>query len=146
MADLSIQNAFLDGIEEIFSIMFTERAIFYPFDREGTTPDSLYQETSDKKYKEGIPLVAKITTTFEQGQEYVEGVQINALITIPTKQLITKNIPHTQDSDLEYLKQGKFEYDGFSYLVAKVHPKTLVADIWQMYDFYCFVDKKSSLR
>ena len=146
MADLGIQNAFLDGIEKVFSIMFTDRALFCPLDLENTSPDSLYQETSDKKYKEGIPLVAKITTTFEQGQNYVEGVEINAIITIPTKQLITNEIPHSTDSDLEYLKQGKFEYEGFSYLVAKVHPKTLVADIWQMYDFYCFVDKKSSLR
>ena len=72
LADLGIQNAFLDGIEKVFSIMFTDRALFCPLDLENTSPDSLYQETSDKKYKEGIPLVAKITTTFEQGQNYVE--------------------------------------------------------------------------
>lgn len=144
MADLSIQNAFLDGLEEVFSIMFTDRLTLSLLDEENTQTN-IYEETPSKVYLDPIPLIGRIQTTFTQGEEPVEGVQIDAVITIPTKQLITKNIPHETDEDLETLKKGKFAYGGFEYLVEKVVPKTLVADMWQMYDFNCRVEKKSSL-
>ena len=144
MADLEIQNAFLDGIEEIFSIMFTDRLQLRLLD-ENSTKANIYGETTDKVYLDPIPLVGRIQTTFEQGENPVEGVQIDAVITIPTKQLITNQISHQTDRDLETLKRAKFLYDDFEYLVEKVVPKTLVADKWQMYDFKCRVDKKTSL-
>lgn len=145
MADLDIQNAFLEGIEEVFSIMFTDRALLSLLDEEATKPN-VYKETSSKVYKDPIPLVAKVVTTFEQGELFIEGVHIDAVFTVPTKQLISSGIPHDTDEDLETLKKGKFSYEGFDYVIEKVHPKTLVADIWQMYDFSCRVDKATSLR
>lgn len=146
MADLEIQNAFLDGIEEIFSIMFTDRLQLSLLDEE-FTHTNIYEESHDsKEYLDPITLIGRIRTTFTQGELPVESVQIDAVITIPTKQLITNQIPHITESDLETLKKAKFSYDGFEYLVEKVEPKTLVADKWQMYDFMCRVDKKSSLR
>lgn len=144
MADLTIQNAFLDGIEEVFSIMFTDRLQLRLLDEEATQTN-IYEETTNKVYLDPIPLVGRIQTTFEHGENPVESVNIDAVITIPTKQLITNQIPHETESDLEVLKKAKFVYDGFEYLVEKVVPKTLVADKWQMYDFNCRVDKKSSL-
>ena len=144
MADLSIQNAFLDGIEEVFSIMFTDR-LQLSLLNEKATQTNIYEETLDKVYLDPIQLIGRIQTTFTQGEDPVESVQIDAVITIPTKQLITKGIPHKTDTDLETLKKAKFAYDGFEYLVEKVVPKTLVADKWQMYNFECRVDKKSSL-
>lgn len=144
MADLTIQNAFLDGIEELFSIMFTDRLQLRFLDEEATQIN-IYEETTNKVYSDPIQLIGRIKTTFTQGENPVESVQIDAIITIPTKQLITKNIPHETDSDLETLKKAKFAYDGFEYLVEKVVPKTLVADKWQMYDFECRVENKSSL-
>lgn len=144
MADLDIQNAFLDGIEEIFSTMFTDRLQLSLLDEESTQVN-IYDETPDKVYLSPIPLIGRIQTTFTQGENPVEKVQVGATITIPTKQLITKQIPHQTEKDLETLKKAKFSYDGVEYLVDKVVPKTLVADKWQMYDFICRVDKKSSL-
>ena len=145
MADLEIQNAFLDGLEEVFSIMFTDRLQLRLLDEESTEVNIYGEDTTSKVYLEPIQLTGRIRTTFTQGENPVEGVQIDAVVTIPTKQLITKDIPHQTDSDLEILKKAKFSYDGFDYLVEKVTPKTLVADKWQMYDFACRVDKKTSL-
>ena len=145
MADLEIQNAFLDGLEEVFSIMFTDRLQLRLLDEESTEVNIYGEDTTSKVYLEPIQLIGRIRTTFTQGENPVEGVQIDAVVTIPTKQLITKDIPHQTDSDLEILKKAKFSYDGFDYLVEKVTPKTLVADKWQMYDFACRVDKKTSL-
>ena len=144
MADLEIQNAFLDGIEDIFSVMFTDRLKLRLLNEEATQTN-IYEETTDKVYFDPIPLIGRIQTTFTQGENPVESVQIDAVITIPTKQLITNKIPHETDSDLETLKKAKFAYDGFEYLVEKVAPKTLIADKWQMYTFECRVEKKSSL-
>ena len=144
MADPTIQNAFLDGIEEIFSIMFTDRLQLSLLNEEATQTN-IYEETPNKVYLDPIQLIGRIQTTFTQGENPVESVQIDAIITIPTKQLITHQIPHLTDEDLETLKKGKFAYDGFEYLVEKVVPKTLIADKWQMYSFECRVDKKSSL-
>lgn len=145
MADLEIQNAFLDGLEEIFSIMFTDRLQLRLLDEESTLLNIYDEESTEKVYLEPIQLIGRIKTTFNQGENPVEGIQINAVVTIPTKQLITKNIPHQTDNDLETLKKAKFIYDGFEYLIDEVNPKTLVADKWQMYDFECHVDKKTSL-
>lgn len=146
MQDYSeIQNAFLDGLEEVFSIMFTDKIKLSLLDEESTSTN-VYDETTEKVYKPQIPLVGKITTTFEQGENPIEGVQIDAIITIPTKQLISNQVPHKSDLDLETLKKGKMSYGDFEYLVDKVVPKILVADMWQMYDFYCHVDENSSLR
>lgn len=144
MADLEIQNAFLDGIEEIFSIMFTNRLLLSLLDEE-STKTNIYEETPDKVYLSPIQLIGRIKTTFTQGEDPVESIQVDAVITIPTKQLITKKIPHETEEDLETLRKGKFSYDGTVYLIEKVTPKTLVADKWQMYDFMCRVDKKTSL-
>ena len=146
MADLSIQNAFLDGIEEIFSIMFTDRIELSHLDAKSTEVNIYDEVIEDKVYHDPILLVGRIQTTFTQGELPIEGVQIDAVITIPTKQFITKGILHETEEDLEALKKAKFSYDGFEYLVDKVVPKTLVADKWQMYDFMCHKDKKSSLQ
>ena len=124
--------------------MFTDRLYLSLMDEEKTKVN-IYDESPQKVYTDPIQLVGRIKTTFAQGENPVEGVQCDAVITIPTKQLITKGIPHQTESDLETLKKAKFEYDGGEYLVEKVTPKTLVADKWQMYDFNCRVEKKSSL-
>ena len=146
MQDYSeIQNAFLDGLEEIFTIMLTDKINLSLLDDESTIVN-VYDEASEKVYKPHIQLVGRITTNFTQGENPIEGVQIDAVITIPTKQLISNQIPHKSESDLETLKKGKMSYGDFEYLIEKVKPKTLVADMWQMYDFYCRVEKNSSLR
>lgn len=144
MADLSIQNAFLDGLEEVYSIMFTNRLELRLLD-EDETEVNIYGESPEKVYQKSIQLVGRIQTTFEQGDDPVEGVKIDAVITIPTKQLISNQIPHQTEENLETLRKAKFSYDGFEYLVEKVVPKTLVADKWQLYEFSCRVDKKTSL-
>ena len=141
MADLSIQQAFLDGINDVFSIMFTEGVKFTLLNEE-TTKTNVYEEAIEKFYSKGYDLVAKITTTFREGELPIEDVQVDALFTIPTKQLIKHNLPRTTMDDLKKLAKGKMTYKGIDYLIHRVVPKTLVSDEWQMYDFICYIDKK----
>lgn len=144
MANLEIQNAFLDGIEEIYSIMFTDRLFLSLMDEENTVTN-VYDETPEKVYHEPIQLIGRIRTSVEQGENPVESLQVDAVITLPTKQLISNEITHETWEDLETLRKGKFKYDDIEYLVNEVRPNTLVADKWQMYNFYCSKDKLPSL-
>lgn len=145
MADLEIQNAFLDGIEEIYSIMFTDRLMLSLMNEE-LTVTNVYDETPDKIYYDPIQLIGRIKVSVEQGENPVENLQVDAVITIPTKQLMTYEIPHENWEDLETLRKGKFKYDDIEYLIDEIRPTTLVADKWQMYNFYCSKDKLPSLR
>lgn len=141
-----IQNAFLDGLEEIYHIMFTDEIQFRFLD-ESSTNTNVYKETSNKVYSsDPIQLIGRVRTTFEQGELPVEDIQVDAIISIPTKQLITKEIAHETEQDLEVLKKGLFSYKGIDYIVDKVTPKTLVADKWHIYDFQCRIEKKSSYK
>ena len=144
MANLEIQNAFLDGIEEIYSIMFTDRLFLSLMDEENTVTN-VYDETPEKIYHEPIQLIGRIRTSVEQGENPVESLQVDAVITLPTKQLISNEIAHETWEDLETLRKGKFKYEDIEYLVNEVRPNTLVADKWQMYNFYCSKDKLPSL-
>lgn len=143
MADESIKNAFLDGIEEVFKIMFTDEVYLHLLDGE-LTKVNIYNETTNKVYKSPLKLVGKVTTAFEKGEDPIEEVNIDAVITVPAKQLITLGIPHASPQDLEMLETAKISYKWFEYLVERVVPKTLVADTWQLYEFRCYVDKKDS--
>lgn len=143
MADLDVQQAFLDGIEEVFLIMFTDRCNLLLLDL-GSTQVNVYGESKTKVYKDPIPLVCKVVLSTEKGENPQFSTQVSAVITVPTKQLITNEIPHRTKEDLEFLEKACFEYDGLVFEVSKVNPKTLVADVWQMYEFTCVMPKKQT--
>lgn len=138
-----ISQAFLDGMNETFSILFNNKIKFYYMDEELTVPDKLYRETDKKVYKEPINLVAKIVTNFEKEELPVMDKKIDAIITVPTKQLIINNIPVETYADLETLSKGKISYKQIEeYKIELVRPKVLIDDEWQFYDFFCYVPKE----
>lgn len=141
----SIQKAFLDGIELVFSIMFTEHCKMYFLDT-GNTETNVYGETTNKQYGEPVELVAKVIYNHPKGEDPEEEVIRKATIKIPTKQFITNGIPFLSEEDWEKFRKAKFSYEGTTYLVDAVKPMTLVADIWQFFEFYCTEDKKSSIN
>ena len=140
--DLSIQQAFLDGIEEVYSIMFTQYVTLSLMDITQTSVNSVYNEARGKVYTNDYTLVAKVLTDFKQGDLPTDGVRVDAIISIPTKQLITNNIARETKADLAKLAKGKITYKGIEYLIHYVVPKTLVADEWQVYDFICYIDRE----
>ena len=140
-----IQNAFLDGINEIFTTMFTDQIEVFLLDEENTKTN-VYKETANKKYLEPVRVAGEINTTFAQGENVVEGIEIDALIRVPTKQIQASGIPHETLEDLETLRKSKVRFAGVEYLVHKVTPKTLIAEIWHFYDFACLVDKNVSVK
>ena len=135
-----IQNAFLDGMEEVFKIMFTD-SVFFQFMDEERTATNVYDESPEKVYSEpAYSLVGKVVLTTEHGEEPVSTNNVSCVITIPTKQLITNQIPRVTEEDLKKLEKGIFTFKGEKYLIDSVNPKTLVADEWQFYEFKCHKD------
>ena len=94
---------------------------------------------------EPYELTAKVSYDQTKGESPEQTVERRAIISIPTKQFIQNNISFLNEADWERFRQAKLIYEGTEYLVDIVKPKTLVADIWQFFDFYCTEDKKSSL-
>lgn len=140
-----IQRAFLDGTEEIYEVLFTDRLKFSLLNEE-ETKYNVYGETVNKVYHDPVQLVGRVQTTFDQGENPIEGIQVDAVITIPTKQLMRNDLSHEQEEDLETLRKGKFAYGGFEYLIHEVKPRTFIADKWHTFAFVCSVDKKTSLE
>ena len=141
----SIQKAFLDGINEVFSIMFTQHCLMY-FLNDESTEVNVYGETDEKAYGEPYELTAKVSYDHPKGESPEQTVERQAIITIPTKQFIKNDISFLSEADWEKFRQAKLVYENTEYLVDVVKPKTLVADVWQFFDFYCTEDKKSSLE
>ena len=81
----SIQKAFLDGIELVFSLMFTTHCKMYFLNEESVEKD-IYDEVENKSYGEPVDLVAKVIYDHPKGEEPEETVIRKATIKIPTKQ------------------------------------------------------------
>jgi hypothetical protein len=140
--DRSIQREFLDGMNEVFTSIFNNEVMLYLMDEENTVVNKLYGETADKVYKEPIALAAKIVTKFKKDELPEMTVNIDAVITVPTKQLMINNVPRDTMQDLLTLTKGKISYKQvIVYMIELVRPKVLIDDEWQFYDFYCYVPK-----
>lgn len=138
-----IKDAFLDGMNDVFSILFNTEVLYYPMDDDETMPDDVYRETDDKRYKDPIGLIGKVLSHFSKEDNPDMTIGIDAVITVPTKQLIINNLPKDTVEDLRKLARGKMKYKQVeTYYIEVVRPKTLVDDEWQFYDFYCYMPKK----
>ena len=135
MADLSIQQAFVDGINEVFEIMFTDRCLMSVLDENQKL--NIYNETKERNYKEPFEVVAKIVMDSTESEDAFQKNNLSAVVTLPVKQLILNEIPFKEPQDIKNLEKVIFQYDGRVLEVDSVTPKTLVADMWQMFEFKC---------
>ena len=137
MADASIQNAFIEGINEVFSIMFTEECVWYRMDQNSSSPINIYKEQKEIVYFPPIKVVAKVVLNVSDPNNAFEENKVSSIVTIPTKQLIENSIPFYTEEDIKSLEKGYFKYSDITLNIDSVTPKTLVADIWQMFEFKC---------
>ena len=118
----------------------------YFLDEENTVVDSLYGETTNKKYLEPYELVAKVEYNHPKGESPEETVIRTAKFKVPTKQFLTLGIPFLAEEDWERMRKAKLVYEGTEYMVDTVEPTTLVADIWQFFTFTATEVKKYSIK
>lgn len=139
----SIRNAFLEGMQEIYSVMFSTKLKLYMMDTSGTHLN-IYQESTDKRYLTPKTLIGRIELFPEQGELPVESIKNRVKITVPTNELIQKKVPHKPE-DLEYLRKSVFEYENVNYTVERVKPSNNIVDEYLVYIFDCKEEEKNSL-
>ncbi len=145
--DNDIQQEFQDGIEEVYSTLLCNHLFMQFLDETATQVDELYGETKDKVYEETqYELIAKVEYEHPKGSAPEETVIRTAHFRVPTKQFTTLGIPFLTEADWERMRKAKFIYEGMEYLCDEVKPMTLVADLWQFFEFKCTADKKSSIQ
>lgn len=144
--DNDIQQAFQDGIEEVFSTLLCNHLFMSFLDETQTVEHSVYEETTEKVYGEPYELIAKVDYSHPKGEGAEETVIRQATFKVPTKQFTTLGIPFLQEEDWERMRKAKFTYEGTEYECDEVTPSTLVADLWQFFIFSCTEAKKDSIR
>ena len=95
--DKEIQEAFVDGMNEVYSVMFTDGVNdgvkLYLLDP--STDGGFYKESKVKKYKKPVLLVAKAQTNMKvKGDEVIESdIKNLPKFTVPYKSMRDNNIP-----------------------------------------------------
>lgn len=139
--DKEIQDAFVDGLNEVYSIMFTDGVNdgvnLYLLDP--STDGGFYKESKVKRYKKPVLLVAKAQTNMKpKGDEVVEA-EIKNLpkFTVTYKSLRDRGVPCQTESDWDCLKRGYLEFHGDFYEIKSVKPQTFVEDVFLTLAFEC---------
>ena len=142
MADLSIQKDFVDGIQDLFTTLFTDGVTdgvnLYLMSEK--TKTNVYGENKYKLYKAPKLLVAQAKVTPTQGEQDVEVIKDKATFTIPLKSLQENGLGVT-NADLDYMRKGVIEFHGVYYTIDNIIPKAYIADVFLMYTFECTEDK-----
>ena len=110
MADATLRQDFLNGVEEIFSTLFNEAKEpedgiqFFAF-KGGSS--SIYQESKFKKYAPPITLVSSVSELEQDGKTDVEAQKRHSVFKVPLKQLLSKGVIETDminDLPLDFVK------------------------------------------
>lgn len=139
--DKEIQDAFVDGLNEVYSIMFTDGVsdgvnlyLLNP-DTEG----GFYGESKVKRYKKPVLLVAKTQSNMKARSEEVVEAEFKDLpkFTVPYKSLRDRGVACQTEKDWEYLRRGYIEFHGAYYEIKSVEPMTFVEDVFLTIVFEC---------
>lgn len=138
--DKEIHKAFLDGIHEVYSIMFTDGVNdgieLFLFSEDNNTV--LYRERKVKRFKKPVLLVAKVVSGMQVNDVQV-GIKIldNPVFTVPYKSLLENNINCQTEKDWEYLNSSYVKFHDMFYEVKKVSPNTFIEDSFMTVAFEC---------
>ena len=139
--DKEIQEAFVDGMNEVYSVMFTDGVNdgvkLYLLDP--STDGGFYKESKVKKYKKPVLLVAKAQTNMKvKGDELVESdIKNLPKFTVPYKSMRDNNIPFQSEIDCDVLKIGFIGFHEAFYVIKSVKPQTFVEDLLLTVLFEC---------
>lgn len=131
-----ISNAFLDGMYELFDIMFTNHLDFSFMDEEQTYIDDLYKESEHKKYLEPVSLLGKVVPDLPHAENPKMGVEKTLTITVPAKSFILQGID-TSPQNYEKIRKARITFEGVDYNIVSFKPKTLVAETYLFYEIKC---------
>ena len=135
-----IQKAFLEGINEVYSTLFTDGkqdgVKLYLLD--SSTKGGIYRESKVKRYKRPVLLVCKAQLNPSKTDESVESeIKTHPKFTVPTQSLLDNGIECQKECDLDTLKRGYMEFHNSFYEIKNVTPNTFLADTFMTLLFEC---------
>lgn len=139
--DKEIQDAFVDGLNEVYSIMFTDGVNdgikLYLLDPR--TDGGFYKESKVKKYRKPVLLVAKAQSNMKIKKEEVVESEVKDLpkFTVPFKSLRDNGVACQTEKDWDILRRAYIEFHGAFYEVKTVKPNTFVEDVFLTVLFEC---------
>lgn len=142
MADRSIRQEFVDGVQEIFTTLFnngseeTDGVFFYAL---SDTQTNVYKESKYKHYKPPVLLVCKAVIAPTRGEQDVESVKDDAQFVVTYKSMQENGLSFS-NADLAEMRRGKMKFHGVWYDIDNIIPKAYVEDVFLMYTFYCTED------
>ena len=139
MANKEIQDAFVDGIHEVFTILFNEGVAdgvyFYALNPNCKT-DNVYKERLGKQYLEPKLLVAKATITTLDPTDTFRVVTHRGTFRVSYKSLRDNNVDVSL-KNLKELEKGLMKYKDTVFEIEKIVPTTYVEDVFLTYEFHC---------
>ena len=139
MAIKEIQDAFVDGIHEVFTTLFNEGVAdgvyFYPFNP-NCKSDNVYKERIGKQYLEPILLVAKVTIEVIDPTDTFRVVSHKGTFRVTYKSLRDNKIDVSL-SNLKELEKGLIKYKDMVFEIENIEPTTYVEDVFLTYEFHC---------
>lgn len=130
--DTSIRDAFVDGIYEVYSILFTDSIKYRALDLSYDT--GIYQEDKHKQYYLPVNLVGRVEKSeLNEGDVSIHTDTDLMVISIPKKSFDVANIK----IDIEYLKKGIFLYKDEIYRVVNLEYGVNLIDTYMTYKFIC---------
>lgn len=136
-----IRQQFVDGINEVYSTMFTDGVnngvYFYPLHE--PAKKSVYKEVKYKQYLSPVLLVAKVQISPEVEEEDVKAQKGRAVISVTVKSLQDNGIDVSYNNLLN-IKKGVMKYKDTFYDIDTIEPKVFVRDSFMVYEFKCTED------
>ena len=140
MAHTDIQEAFIDGIHEVYSTMFTDGEDdgidLYFLDMKSTKVDNVYRESKSKKYGKPIRLVSHANLSPTIQDVPIKDIEYDAVFKVPLKEFINHKID-VSPTGLDTMRKGKISFDGKDYEIKNILPTTFVRDVFLVYQFIC---------
>ena len=142
MADKSIRQDFLDGVEEVFSTLFNEAKEpedgiqFFSF-LGGSS--NVYQESKFKRYAPPITLISSVSEVVQDGNTDVEAQKRHSIFKVPLKQLLSKGVIETDMTKdvVAELKKGLIKYKDVLYEIDLIQGKVFIENTYMLWEFRC---------
>lgn len=131
----SAQKKFLKGLQKIYRKLFQNVKIRFLDD--STEIDSVYGESTAKKYQPPIEILGHFQRTRVQDQDPVKETDEVETVKIPIQEFLDKGIPFSSWEDLEVLRQIIIQVNGLTYTVEEVNPRSMIAGQFLVCSFTC---------
>ena len=134
--NLSVQKAFLSGLQTIYKELFQYGYIRF-LDTSSTEVDDVYGETNQKVYKPPIEILCHFVRSRTKDKDPVKETDEKVTIKVPVKELQDNNIPFETHEDLRALKQAVIVFNREAYQIDEVDTKSMVAGQFLVISFDC---------